>query len=144
MHQMLASCILWSSGLSHRSVWLTSWGTVYFSWRTVQYGQFTSYAIVTFRKFRHKTEFSIHGVRSVSIQGSSAEIQIPAHWNMIDYSMAARLFYRPPVFFRHLRLISLSFSQVRIRNAFQKLCHSFVKFLNCVSLKFSESGSVCS
>jgi len=140
MHQMLTSRIVWSSGLCHRSVWLTSWGTVYFSWRTVQYGHFTSYAVVTYQKFRHMTEFSIRAVKSVSIQGSSAEIQTPAHWNMIDPSMAALLCYRPAVFFRHLRLISLSFSQVRIRNAFQKLCHSFVKVLNCVKSEIEWVG----
>jgi len=57
------------------------------------------------------------------IERSPADIKIPAHWQLIGRNMTLR--YRPAVFFPHPHLIALSFTQGKIRCAFQKHCFSF-------------------
>jgi hypothetical protein len=56
---------------------------------------------------------------------SPVEIQTPTHWNLMGYSVTPapfprRLCYRPAVFVRQLRPNALSFSQGKIRRAFEK------------------------
>jgi hypothetical protein len=62
---------------------------------------------------------------SAYMEVSPLEIRTPTHWNLMGYSVTPapfprRLCYRPAVFFHQLRPIALSFSQGKIRRAFEK------------------------
>ena len=64
------------------------------------------------------------------IQGGPVEIQTPAYpgtWLVATWP-AGRLCYCPAVFFRHLSLIAVSFTQAKIRGAFQKCYYLFIFF----------------
>lgn len=48
-----------------------------------------SYAIVTFRKVRCKSELNTHMVSCVCIHGTPVELHSQTHWNLIGYSVTA-------------------------------------------------------
>jgi len=51
----------------------------------------------------------------VYIQESPVEIQIPAHWNLIDSRLSGRLSCRPAILIHHIQFV-LSFPKEKIRH----------------------------
>jgi hypothetical protein len=73
------------------------------------------------------------------MQETPVTIQTPTHWHLIGGSMTVPLrCYRPAVFFCHLRHISLSFPQEKIRGEFTNLTISAFKLLKLCKSEIAQ------
>ena len=122
----------------------------------ILYRHFPNNAIVSFQKYRRKSNLGqfgnqcAYGQLSVYIKGNPTDIQRPntpwPHWPQHDRPAACG--YRPAVFFHFLRLIAFSFPQKKKKtqkSSKMLLFQVFIslKFRTTLSLKLCKSRSVC-
>jgi hypothetical protein len=104
-----------------------------------EYSHSPTYAVVTFRKVRRRSDFAqvgtTRGQLYMYIQRSPVEIHIPAHWNLIRPQhdrFAASVIAQQ---YSAATFVSLRFHSRRwkFRHAFKKYFNLVLLFWNCIS-----------
>ena len=123
-------CVTLEVGLIGFCGFSVSGNSMWISWRPVICIHILTLpnAIVTDRKAPHKSNSAQvateHRHCHPYIQGSPAESQHTGKWSAAAHDRPRRLYYRPTVFFRHVRLTTISLQQANGRRGFQK-CYYF-------------------